>query len=149
MNGGLFSKAKDMSVSRIFWGLMVSIPISSNALAGDFPSAFEGERTLRNSGWTGKVVLRALTYKDGRFTGRGDLFFKPSQFKASPCNRVDSEIFGEFSATSDGSIETMAVTFPSTRGPSCDDLKVLLKRDPSTETYTSGAVGLWTLRAVK
>ena len=128
---------------------MVAGLISSNALGGDLPSSLEGERILRSNGWSGKVVLRTLIYSDGRFTGRGDLFFQPRRLKAPPCDRVDSDIFGAFTLARDGSIETMSVTFPSTRGPSCDDLKVILKRDPSTETYTGEAAALWTLRAVK
>ena len=119
------------------------------ASAAELPREFEGERTNSATGWTGKVALRGLTYSDGKFTGRGDLYF-PLDKKggATPCNRMDDEVFGTFVASSDGFIESLRVTFTYPHGPRCDPVSVTLTRDAGTNQYVGQFATRWTLRAL-
>jgi hypothetical protein len=134
---------------RLIASVAALINVVSIAHAAELPSAMTGERVLRSTGASMGLALRSLTYADGALTGRADVWMVVPK-ASTDCSRADVAVTGQYSLSADGRLEKMVVTYPSTRGPMCDDLKMTFKYDPATDSFVAdGPSFRWTLRATK
>ena len=142
------------NLDRLCWIVSVATVVCMSAVLGsthaaDLPTTMSGERVQHSSGASMGLALRTLTYADGKLQGRADVWMSVPKATVN-CSRADVEIHGRYSLAADGRLEKMVVTYPSARGPACDDLTVTFNYDAASDSFVGdGPVFRWILRASK